>query len=79
MKIEEFEKAKTIQNEIEFLKGKKQTIQTILDNKQEVRFGIFSGYTNISLNKEEIEYISNFLLKKYTEDINNLEKEFSHL
>lgn len=79
MEIETFEKAKTIQNEIEFLRERKKIIKSIRNDNLDVRFGIFANCTHLSLNKEEIEYISNFLIKKCNEEINDLENKFSQL
>lgn len=82
MKKEVFEKAKKINDSINDIKKKKERIELIRLCSQSpnanVTFG-FQGINFISLNNDEIEYISHFLMIDCDNKIKGLEKELETL
>lgn len=83
MKIDVYEKAKSLQSSIRTIKNRKEKLE--LFKKKENRNSepsIIFGYksTNfITLTDNEVEYLANFLIKKCDDEIKFLEDEFDKL
>lgn len=81
MKKDVFEKAKKINSSINTLKKRKEQIELfkLNDNSKSVIIFGFQNTNHVILANNEIEYFSNFLIKKCDDEIKALETEFDKL